>query len=146
MKPEEKFWETKKLEDMSTDEWEALCDGCGKCCLEKLIFEDDSLAFTNVACCQLDLETCRCMHYDERSRYVPECVRITPADLEDIYWLPKTCAYRRLHEGKPLPSWHPLITGDRLSVHRARMSARGRCVSAKPAGEFADYIVEWDDL
>lgn len=146
MKPEDKFWETKKLEEMNAGEWEALCDGCGKCCLEKLIFEDDSLAFTNVACCQLDLETCRCMHYKERSLYVPECVRITPADLEDIYWLPKTCAYRRLHEGKPLPSWHPLVTGDPLSVHRARMSARGRCVTAKPAEEFADYIVEWDDL
>ncbi len=142
----ERFWETKKLEEMSREEWEALCDGCGKCCMEKLIFEDDTLAFTNVACSQLDLVTCRCMHYENRNAYVPECVHLTPSELKDIYWLPKTCAYRLLKEGKPLPEWHPLITGDKSSVHRARMSARGRAVSARPAEEFINYIVEWDDL
>ena len=105
-----------------------------------------TLAFTNVACSQLDLVTCRCMHYENRNAYVPECVHLTPSELKDIYWLPKTCAYRLLKEGKPLPEWHPLITGDESSVHRARMSARGRAVSAKPAEEFIDYIVEWDDL
>lgn len=143
---QDNFWETKKLEELTADEWEALCDGCGKCCLEKLIFEDDSLAFTNVACKELNLETCRCMHYVDRSKYVPECVQITPEDLKEIYWLPKTCAYRLMNENKPLPKWHPLITGDANSVHQAKQSAKGRSVSAKSPEEFIEYIVEWDDL
>ncbi len=142
----ERFWEKKKLSEMSRDEWEALCDGCGKCCMEKLIFEDGSLEFTNVACAQLDLVSCRCMHYADRNAYVPECVHLTPKDLDEIGWLPKTCAYRLLKEGKPLPKWHPLITGNKDSVHDAKMSARGRAVPAKPADEFIDYIVDWDDL
>ena len=147
MKKQNRFWETKKLSEMTHEEWEALCDGCGKCCLEKVVFEDDgTLAFTNIACCLLDRATCRCRHYAERSRYVPECKRISPENLKYCYWLPKTCAYRLLNEGKPLPKWHPLITGDPTSVHAAKMSASGRAVPPKPEEEFQDYIVEWDDL
>ena len=143
----EPFWKTKKLSEMTAAEWESLCDGCGKCCLEKVVFEDDgTLAFTNIACKLLDRTTCRCRHYEHRERYVPECKRITPEMLKYYYWLPKTCAYRLLNEGKPLPKWHPLITGDPTSVHAAKMSASGRTVPPKPEEEFQDYIVEWDDL
>lgn len=145
-KPLNRFWETKTLEEMTRDEWESLCDGCGKCCMEKLLFEDDSLAFTNVACAQLDLASCKCMHYADRNAYIPECVHLKAEDLDEIYWLPKTCAYRLLKEGAPLPDWHPLITGNPDSVHQAGMSVRNRAVPAKPEEEFADYIVEWDDL
>lgn len=141
------FWKTKKLSEMTDEEWEALCDGCGKCCLEKVVFEDDeTLAFTNVACRLLNRRTCRCTHYAERSRYVPECIRIRFENLKDYYWLPKTCAYRLLDEGKPLPAWHPLVSGSEQSVHLAGMSACGRCVAPKPEEEFQEYIVEWDDL
>lgn len=147
MKKQNRFWETKKLSEMTHEEWEALCDGCGKCCLEKVVFEDDgTLAFTNIACRLLDRAACRCRHYAERSRYVPECKRISPENLKYCYWLPKTCAYRLLYEGLPLPAWHPLITGSPLSVHQAGMSAAGRCVSPKPEEEFQNYIVDWDDL
>ena len=132
---------------MTEDEWEALCDGCGKCCLEKFMYEDgNTLFFTNVACRLLNRKTCRCRHYAERSRYVPECIPIRPDMIRQYYWLPKTCAYRLLDEGKPLPEWHPLISGTQASVHAAKMSARGRCVSPKPEEDFQDYIVEWDDL
>ena len=118
------FWETKTLEQMTHEEWESVCDAC------KL----------------LDPVTCRCRHYENRQAFVPECVQIRPQDIKDIYWLPKTCAYRLLNEGKPLPKWHPLITGDPTSVHAAKMSASGRTVPPKPEEEFQDYIVEWDDL
>ncbi|MBR1777094.1 MAG: YcgN family cysteine cluster protein [Alphaproteobacteria bacterium] len=147
MKTNKPFWETKTLLEMTDDEWEALCDGCGKCCLEKVIFEEDNtLAFTNIACRLLDRRTCRCRHYADRSRYVPECQRIRPETIHQCYWLPKTCAYRLLDEGKPLPEWHPLISGTPMSVHKAKMSAAGRCVAPKPEEDFQDYIVEWDDL
>ena len=145
-KPLNRFWETKTLGEMTRDEWESLCDGCGKCCMEKLLFEDDSLAFTNVACAQLDLVSCKCMHYADRNAYIPECVHLKAEDLDEIYWLPKTCAYRLLKEGAPLPDWHPLITGNPDSVHQAGMSVRNRAVPAKPEEEFVNYIVEWDDL
>ena len=147
MNKKKKFWEIKKLSEMTPEEWEALCDGCGKCCLEKYVFEEDkSLVFTNIACRLLDRKTCRCRHYAKRSRYVPECVPIRPEKVKEYYWLPKTCAYRLLDEGKPLPEWHPLITGTPVSVHSAGMSVAGRCVSPKPEEEFQNYIVEWEDL
>ena len=141
------FWKTKKLSEMTPEEWESLCDGCGKCCLEKFIFEEDgSLAFTNIACRLLDRETCRCRHYARRIEYVPECTPVSPDKIKEYYWLPKTCAYRLLAEGKDLPEWHPLISGSALSVHAAGMSATGRCVPPKPEEEFQNHIVEWDDL
>ena len=141
------FYETKSLAEMTAEEWESLCDGCGKCCLEKLVFEEnDALAFTNVACKLLNRDTCRCMHYATRQKYVPECICLKPEDVKDYYWLPKTCAYRLLAEGKPLPDWHPLKTKNADSVHTAGMSAKGRTVAAKPAEKLADYVVVWDDL
>ena len=147
MKKEKPFWKTKTLFEMTPEEWEALCDGCGKCCLEKVVFEDDgTLAFTNIACRLLNRKTCRCRHYAERSRYVPECMPIRPENIKEYYWLPKTCAYRLLNEGKDLPEWHPLVSGNPVSVHAAGMSAAGRCISPKPEEEFQKHIVEWDDL
>ena len=122
-----RFWERVPLTKLTQSEWEALCDGCGKCCLNKLEFEDTGeVAFTRIACRLLDGDTCRCTQYDLRHQFVPECVRLTPKTLPKIaYWMPQTCAYRRLFEGKPLPDWHPLLTGDPESVHTAGASVRG---------------------
>ncbi|MDP4031752.1 MAG: YcgN family cysteine cluster protein [Pseudorhodobacter sp.] len=137
-----RFWETVPLENMSPPEWEALCDGCGKCCLNKIEFEDTGeVAFTRIACRLLDGETCRCTHYETRRQFVPECVQISPASLSKIvYWMPKTCAYRLLYEGKKLYPWHPLITGDANSVHDAGASVQGWTVP-----EFAVDEEDWQD-
>lgn len=134
------FWEIHPLADLSTEEWEALCDGCGKCCLTKLEDADTArVEYTNVACRLFDNDTCRCAQYEIRKTLVPSCVIITPDSIASAaYWMPTTCAYRRLHEGKPLPDWHPLITGDPASVHAAGMSMIGRTVP--------EYDVEEDDL
>lgn len=131
---------------MSPSEWESLCDGCGKCCLHKLQYEDTGeICYTNVACRLLDLHSCRCKKYEERQRYVPDCVALTPEKAGSLAWLPVTCAYRLLAEGHDLPSWHPLVTGDRKSVHRAGMSARHRAIAERDAGDLEDHIVSWPD-
>jgi uncharacterized cysteine cluster protein YcgN (CxxCxxCC family) len=121
------FWRRKALAEMSRAEWESLCDGCGRCCLIKLEDEDDgSVAYTSVACRLFDPETCRCGSYALRAALVPGCVALSPATLpEAARWMPETCAYRLLHEGKDLPDWHPLVTGDPGSTHAAGMSVRG---------------------
>lgn len=138
------FWIAKKLQDMTPDEWESLCDGCGRCCLHKLRDEDDeSLHFTSVACRLLDLKTCQCTEYKTRRRKVPDCVTLTPDMLDDIDWLPPTCAYRLLADGSPLPQWHPLVSGRAESVAEAGVSASGRCISEREAVEFERYIVKW---
>ena len=137
------FWETVTLERMSRPQWESLCDGCGKCCLHKL--EDDTTGEvfpTNVACRLLDRGAGRCKDYRHRFAYVPECVRLTPAKLRTLDWLPSTCAYRLLAEGKPLFDWHPLISGDPESVHRAGVSTRGWTVSEDDVGDLEDHVVE----
>ncbi|USI74251.1 YcgN family cysteine cluster protein [Sphingomonas morindae] len=140
-----RFWETKRLEDMSREEWESLCDGCGKCCLHKLEDEETGEVFpTNVACRLLDRRSGRCSDYRRRQAFVPECVRLTPRSLATIDWLPGTCAYRLLADGAPLPDWHPLITGDPESVHRAGISVRGWTVSEDDAGDLEHHIVERD--
>ncbi|WP_435166634.1 YcgN family cysteine cluster protein [Falsirhodobacter sp. 1013] len=142
----DKFWETVKLKNMTPQEWEALCDGCGKCCLNKIEFEDtNEIAFTRVACKLLDGTSCFCSKYETRRDYVPDCVQLTPKKLPEIaYWLPKTCAYRRLHEGKPLPDWHYLVTGDRESIHKAQASVRGWTVPEYQVSEddWEDYLIE----
>ncbi len=119
-----RFWETVPLEDMTRPEWEALCDGCGKCCMNKL--EDDdtgAVAFTRVACRMFDDTTCKCSQYPIRHQFVPECIVMTPENIENhMYWLPQTCAYRLLHKGEPLYNWHPLITGDPASTLEAGVS------------------------
>ncbi len=121
------FWKTKTLEQMSHDEWESLCDGCGRCCLHKLRDDDTgALSFTNVACRLLDLHSCQCSDYAHRRRKVPDCVALTPAEVRAIDWLPPSCAYRRLAEGKDLAWWHPLVSGDPDTVHEAGISVRGR--------------------
>ena len=142
------FWERIPLARLRPAEWEALCDGCGKCCLNKLEYEDDGeVAFTRLACRLLDGESCRCAQYEVRHHFVPECVVLTPKTLPDIaYWMPKTCAYRLLHEGKPLPDWHPLRTGDPNSVHAAGQSVKGWTLPEfeVPEEEWEDYILKED--
>lgn len=145
------FWQSKTLSQMSEQEWDSLCDGCGKCCLHKLQDELDDgslgpIEHTNVACRLLDIRSCRCTHYAKRWDYVPDCVQLIPQTIGKSPWLPPTCAYRLLHEGKPLPDWHPLITGDPESVHEAGMSLRGRAVSERMAGPLEHHLVDWDDL
>jgi uncharacterized cysteine cluster protein YcgN (CxxCxxCC family) len=125
-----RFWESKTLAEMTKTEWEALCDGCGLCCLAKLEDEQTGeVLYTSVACRLLDLDRCRCTQYRRRTALVPDCVELTPRNIEQLKWMPATCAYRRLHEGKPLPDWHPLRTGDPESVHRAGISVRDKAVS-----------------
>jgi uncharacterized cysteine cluster protein YcgN (CxxCxxCC family) len=142
------FWETVPLSKMTAPEWEALCDGCGKCCLNKIEYEDTGeVEYTRVACRLLDGATCRCGNYEKRFSYVPECVRLNPKTLPKVaYWLPATCAYKLLHQGNPLPNWHPLITGDSESVHLAGQSVRGITVSEAAVDEddWDDYLLEQD--
>ncbi|SFS05293.1 hypothetical protein SAMN05192580_3080 [Sphingomonas jatrophae] len=139
----DRFWETTPLERMSRAQWESLCDGCGKCCIHKLEDDETGEVFpTNVACRLLDRRTGFCRDYRNRRAYVPECVRLTPAKLDQLDWLPGTCAYRRLRDGKPLPEWHYLVSGDRESVHRAGESVRGWTVSEDEAGELELHIVD----
>lgn len=137
-----RFWETVPLGRMTPAEWEALCDGCGKCCLNKIEFEDDGeVAFTRIACRLLDGDTCRCTHYQTRRQFVPECIQISPASLPNIaYWLPRTCAYLLLYQGKPLYRWHPLISGDANSVHDAGVSVQGWTVPETEVEE-----ADWED-
>jgi uncharacterized cysteine cluster protein YcgN (CxxCxxCC family) len=137
------FWKTKRLAEMTKAEWESLCDGCGRCCLHKLRYEDDSLAFTNVACRLLDTHTCRCTDYRHRQERVPDCVALTPAALSTIDWLPPSCAYRRLAEGRDLAWWHPLVSGDPETVHRAGVSVRGRVVGEQFAGPLEHHEAAW---
>jgi uncharacterized cysteine cluster protein YcgN (CxxCxxCC family) len=136
------FWE-KPLGDLNRAEWEALCDGCGKCCLHKVEDEDTGHIYpTNVACRLLDRETARCSNYRNRRAFVPDCLRLTAAKLEEISWLPRTCAYRLRADGKPLPDWHYLISGDREAVHRAGQSVRGWTVAEVEAGDLENHLVE----
>ncbi len=141
-----KFWETVPLKKMTAPEWEALCDGCGKCCLNKIEYEDTGeVEYTRVACRLLDGATCQCSNYANRFTYVPECVRLNPKTLTRIaYWLPGTCAYKLLAAGKPLPDWHPLITGDPSSTHTSGHSMRGQTVSEVEIDEddWDDYLIE----
>ncbi|WP_136636978.1 YcgN family cysteine cluster protein [Pseudooceanicola onchidii] len=137
-----RFWEKKPLAKMTPAEWEALCDGCGKCCLNKLEDEETGeVALTRVACRLLDDATCRCAQYPIRHQFVPECITLDPKTIQDnMYWLPQTCAYRLLAEGRPLYDWHPLISGTAESVHRAGVSVRGMTYS-----EFEVADEDWED-
>jgi uncharacterized protein len=121
------FWKTKTLAEMNKAEWESLCDGCGKCCLSKLEDEDTGeIHWTSVACRLFDAGACACRDYANRTRKVHDCVALTPDNVGKISWLPKTCAYRLIHEGKELFDWHPLVSGNRQSVHEAGASVRGK--------------------
>ncbi len=143
---EKPFWKTKRLDEMTRDEWESLCDGCARCCLAKLEDEDThEIAYTNVACRLLDEETCQCTRYVERSRFVPDCITLTPENVDKLSWMPSSCAYRLITEGKDLPAWHPLVAGDAQSVHWAGISVRGRVVSEREVRDLEDYIVKWPE-
>lgn len=136
------FWQEKSLRQMDRAEWESLCDGCGKCCVHKLEDEDTGeLVPTNVACRLLDRRTGRCKDYRNRRAYVPECVRLTPEKVLDLDWLPSTCAYLLLAEGKDLPDWHPLVSGDPETVHTAGQSVRGWTVSEDEVGDDLENFV-----
>lgn len=138
------FWKNKPLDKLSPSEWEALCDGCAKCCLYKLEDADTAeIYYTNVRCRLLDPDTGRCLDYRNRAALVSDCVTITPEVLKNPYWLPATCAYRRLAEGRDLPPWHPLITGDPDSVRRARHSVCGRTIHEDEADALENHLVTW---
>jgi len=140
------FWYQKSLQDMTQEEFEAVCDGCGKCCLHKLEDEDTGDVFyTKVACRFLDHTSCRCQSYETREQKVPGCVVLTPATVAETYWLPDTCAYRLLDERLPLFDWHPLISGDPESVHRAGMSVANKVVAEESVDldDIEDYVIRW---
>lgn len=141
-----KFWEYKTLSKMSDQEWESLCDGCGKCCLNKLIDDEtEELHFTNVACHLLHTKSCQCKKYDQRFKLVNDCVKVSLDDIQQFHWLPGSCAYRRLAEGKPIPEWHPLITGSKSAMHKGGFSVRGKIISEKTIDpdKLEDYIAIW---
>jgi uncharacterized cysteine cluster protein YcgN (CxxCxxCC family) len=127
-----RFWQGQTLDRLSIDEWEALCDGCGRCCLEKLKYPTTGKIFyTRVACQLLDIHACRCAQYELRRVLVPDCAELRPEKIARMRWLPKTCAYRLVAAGKELPEWHPLVSGSADSVHAAGISVRGWAVSAQ---------------
>ena len=141
------FWRVKPLEQMTKSEWESLCDGCGRCCLNKLEEEDTGRIFyTDVGCRLLDGEACRCRDYANRAALVVDCVQLTPQTVATICWLPPTCGYRLIHEGRDLYWWHPLVSGDPETVHTAGVSVRGRVGASEedvPDAELEDRIVDW---
>ncbi len=146
--PTQRFWEHKALDDMNEEEWEALCDGCGRCCLLKLEdIDTDKLFYTNVVCEYHDNRHCCCTQYSDRSLLVPDCIKVTPEVARTQTWLPDSCAYRLLAEGKPLFDWHPLLSGDPDSVHDAGISIRDRVISEEfvHSDELPEHLVHWFD-
>ncbi|MGV6873010.1 YcgN family cysteine cluster protein [Pseudochelatococcus sp. B33] len=144
------FWKTKKLHELSEREWESLCDGCGRCCLVKLEDEDTGRIYaTDVACRLFDAGACRCRDYAHRQALVPDCIRLTPAEVARLTWLPPTCAYRLVREGADLYWWHPLVSGDPETVHAAGVSVRGRVAASEDdvaIDDLPDRIVHWPML
>jgi uncharacterized cysteine cluster protein YcgN (CxxCxxCC family) len=143
---ERPFWETKTLQEMTAPEWESLCDGCAKCCLIKLEDEETKLIqFTRVVCQYLDQKKCSCTVYETRRKLVPTCLKLRPDELDGLYWMPSTCAYRLLYEGKPLPIWHPLIAGNRKAMIDSGNTVTGKVISEEYVHdeELEDHIVHW---
>ena len=140
------FWKHKPLKSLTSEEWEALCDGCGKCCLNKLEDEDTGeVALTRIACRLLDDQSCKCGQYPIRHQFIPDCIVLKPSNIdENAYWMPKTCAYRLLWSGQPLFDWHPLISGNPETVHTANVSVRGMTLSEFDINEedWEDHIIE----
>ncbi len=159
----EKFWQTKSLEEMTRDEWESLCDGCAKCCLHKFIDDDsttdetelmptdhinegEQMNYSNIACFLLNDKSGQCTQYEKRTKLVPDCVQLTQDNLDAVFFMPPSCTYRRLKEGRDIPSWHPLLNkGKKSAMHKAGMSVRGKIVkdSEVDIDFFEDYIVTW---
>jgi uncharacterized cysteine cluster protein YcgN (CxxCxxCC family) len=142
------FWKEKPLTGLTPTEWESLCDGCAKCCIIKFEDEDTGRIYhTNVVCELLDIYHCICTRYAERSVLVPTCLTLNASLIHELKWMPDTCAYRLLAEGKDLPAWHPLISGDAKTVHKAGISVRGKVVSAKDVEEedLLDYVIDDED-
>jgi uncharacterized protein len=142
------FWEDKSLEEMTRAEWEALCDGCARCCLIKLEDEDTGeIVTSDVHCRLMEPESCLCSDYRHRQERVPDCIKLDPQNVKTIPWMPVTCAYRRLAEGRGLAWWHPLVSGDPTTVHTAGISIRGRAVDEKTVArdEWEDHAVDWPD-
>ena len=141
-----RFWETTHITRMTQDEWEALCDGCGKCCMNKLEDEDTGdVVLTCVACRLFDDTTCRCAQYDIRHQFVPECISLSPGNMDrNLYWMPETCAYKLLWQGKPLFDWHPLISGDAQTVHDAGVSMQNATHPEFeiPEDEWENYVIK----
>jgi uncharacterized cysteine cluster protein YcgN (CxxCxxCC family) len=137
------FWQTKTLDEMTKEEWELLCDGCGKCCLQKL--EDTNtgeIDFTQVACKLLDLKTCRCKNYSERTQLISDCIDLK-ANFTHYSWLPKTCAYRLLYEGKELFNWHPLLSGNKNSVQKAGVAVSSYALAPDKRVNPKEHIIKW---
>ncbi len=141
------FWEAKQLWQMTPEEWESLCDGCGKCCLLKVEYEDThEIDPTSVACRLMDPDTCQCSDYANRCTQVPDCIDLSKTDIGALSWIPQTCAYRLLADGKPLQWWHPLVSGSRETVHAAGISVRHKTISEDELADEADlirYVVDW---
>ena len=140
------FWKTKTLEEMSKTEWESLCDGCGKCCLNKLEDWDTAeIHWTNIGCELLDCESCLCKDYQNRFEKVSDCIQLTPEVVRELSWLPPTCGYRLVRDGKDLFEWHPLISGNPETVHKAGISVKGRVVPDEgiQADEYEHHLVDW---
>lgn len=143
------YWQTKTLQQMTFEEWENLCDGCGRCCLHKLEDEEtDEVYYTSVACQLLDTQSCQCKNYQNRKELVPACTKLTIKDIPHFKWLPDTCAYRLIAEGKPLPEWHPLVSGSAESVHAAGVSVRRFAQSELivPEDQWEDYIIPLTEI
>ncbi|MCH8500076.1 MAG: YcgN family cysteine cluster protein [Marinobacter sp.] len=140
------FWQRKRLHEMTREEWESLCDGCGLCCLAKLEDEDTGeVYYTELVCRYMDTASCQCTVYESRAEKVPGCLTLTSATVMDYGWLPATCAYRTLAEGRPLPDWHPLVSGDPDTVHQAGVSVRNRVMSEDqvPEQDWEEHIIHW---
>lgn len=140
------YWESKSLDEMSGTEWEALCDGCARCCLNKLEdWDTGEIAWTSVACELLDGDSCRCRDYENRAATIPDCVQLTPGEVRELTWLPATCAYRLVSEGRDLYWWHPLVSGSADTVHEAGISVQGRTVSedGMDLEDYEKYVVNW---
>jgi len=140
------FWQQKRLAQMSDEEWESLCDGCGQCCLNKLQDADtDEIYFTNVACDQLNIKSCQCRNYERRFELEEDCIKLTRENLTTFNWLPRTCAYRLLGEGKDLPAWHPLRAGSKTAMHAQRISVRYIAVRESEVRDWEDHIIDRPD-
>ena len=140
------FWQEKSLQEMTKQEWESLCDGCALCCLHKLEDEDTGeVHYTSVVCRYLDQDACTCGDYANRNRNVPNCVHLTVENIDEFHWLPSTCAYRLLAEKKPLPSWHPLVSGEKDSVAKADINITGKVISEENVhpDAYEEYIIRW---